>query len=332
MTAREYFERLAGLERAGVAYAVAMVVDRWSPVSSHLGDRAIVFPDGRIEGFVGGSCSRDIVRRQALDAMRAGRPRLVKIDPEAQPGACGGETETFSIAMGCASEGAVSVYVEPHLPPRLLVVAGHSPVADRLVRLSATLEGFRVVRLVSDDELGDLPACDVRTVGLSALRALLAELDANARRRSVWVAASQGHYDEAVLECVLTGESPAFVGLLASRKRGADVLAMLGQQGIAPERLAQVHHPVGLAIGAREPGEVAVSILAGIVATIAAATDGVAVEEGAVGVDPVCAMEVALAAAPHRAEYAGRSYVFCCAHCRAAFLAEPHRYAGAGIS
>jgi xanthine dehydrogenase accessory factor len=334
MNAREFFERVAALERGDAAFAVAMVVDRRAPVSSHLGDRAIVHADGRMEGFVGGSCSRDIVRRQAVDAMRAGKPRLVQIDPEGAPARTGNETETFVVPMGCASEGGVDVYIEPHLPPRPLVVVGHSPVADQLVRLSSSLERYRVVRVVSDEELGDLPASGVRTVALGTLRSFLAELDPVERRRVAAVVASQGHYDEAALETLLTGEAAAFVGLLASRKRGADVLGILAQQGISADRLAAVRNPVGLDIGARDPGEVAVSILAEIVSATASPEppfEGGSMERD-VAVDPVCEMQVAIAGAAHRARHAGREYYFCCAHCRATFLAEPKRYAAAGLS
>ena len=74
-----YYARLAELDRERAIFALATVVARRAPVSSHLGDRALVFADGRMEGFVGGSCSRDIVRREALRAIRSGLPRLVQI-------------------------------------------------------------------------------------------------------------------------------------------------------------------------------------------------------------------------------------------------------------
>ena len=76
-----FFERIAALQREGRSFAVATVVGRRAPVSAHLGDRAIVFADGRMEGFVGGACSREIVRKQALEvAARRGTADSCRFD------------------------------------------------------------------------------------------------------------------------------------------------------------------------------------------------------------------------------------------------------------
>ena len=129
-----FFERVAALQREGQRFAVATVVARRAPVSAHLGDRAIIFADGRFEGFVGGACSRDIIRQQALAAMEARRGRLVSIRPDASGP---GDAEHVVVPMTCASEGAVDVYVEPFVPARRFVVIGATPVAEALARLGA---------------------------------------------------------------------------------------------------------------------------------------------------------------------------------------------------
>ena len=79
----DFYERVAEMRRGGERFAVATVVARRPPVSAHLGDRAIVFADGRMDGFVGGACSREIVRKQALEAMGKRQARLVSIRPDA---------------------------------------------------------------------------------------------------------------------------------------------------------------------------------------------------------------------------------------------------------
>ena len=319
------FGRLAELERERAGFAVATVVARRAPVSSHLGDRALVFADGRMEGFVGGSCSRDIVRREALRALRSGQPRLVQIRPSAQLGT--GEIagdECVIVAMGCASEGAVDVYIEPHLPHPMLLVVGDTPVADALARIAAQIP-YEVVRVVLDAELAALaPAARVRAIALEALQRHLDDTGRDARAQLVAVVASQGHYDEAALAPLLAAE-PAFVGLLASRRRAEAVKAVLAQEGLAPEVLARLHVPVGLDIGARTPGDVAISIVAQIIATAPFAVASDEPDPTTTARDPVCGMEVEIATAQHRLDHGGHTHYFCCAGCRASFAAEHER-------
>jgi xanthine dehydrogenase accessory factor len=331
MNGREFFERIAELERARTPFALATVVVRQAPVSSHLGDRAIVYADGRMQGFVGGSCSRDIVRRQAVAAMRSGTARLVQIRPGAAPDTDDASPSgTVVVPMNCASEGAVDVYVEPHLPPRILLVAGFTPVAGALARLTGLLDEYRVVRVVATNDLTDASVEDPgRVIELAALHDFLGGLDAGERAGLIAVVASQGNYDEDALEGLLVGDAPAYVGLVASRKRAAEVFGVLGQRGVSRERLERVHNPAGLDIGARLPGDVAISILAEIIATASALElpAGRPETPEKLAGDPVCGMDVDATGAAHRAEHAGQAYYFCCAQCCATFLADPQRYA-----
>ncbi len=221
------FERVAELERTRTPFALATVVARQAPISAHVGDRAVVLADGRMQGFVGGSCARDIVRRQAVSAMRSGTARLVQIRPNAPPNADDASpVGTVVVPLTCASEGALDVYVEPHLPPRILLVAGATPVAHSLAQLGALLDGYRVVHFEEADEL-------------PALREFLAGLDPGARDGLAAVVATQGHYDEPVLEALLAEEVPPYVGLLASRKRAAEVFEIVVRHGIARDRIEQ---------------------------------------------------------------------------------------------
>jgi xanthine dehydrogenase accessory factor len=239
MNVREFFERATELERARVPFALATVVERDAPVSSHVGDRAIVFSDGRIRGFVGGSCSREIVRRHALDAMRSGDARLVQIRPGA-PSETDSQTRsgTVVVPMSCASEGAVDVYIEPHLPARTLLIAGFTPVAGELARLGAMLDGYDVIRVVEQAELRELAGEEsAHAVPLGGLRDFLAAMEAEDRARCVAIVASEGHYDDAALEALLEESEPAYVGLFASRKRAADVFAVARARRL--ERLAR---------------------------------------------------------------------------------------------
>jgi xanthine dehydrogenase accessory factor len=349
------FDRVAALRREGQSFAVATVVARRSPVSAHLGDRAIVFPDGRMEGFVGGACSCEIVRREALEAIRTRRARLVSIRPDAEDHTAI-SAEHIVVMMRCASEGAVDVFVEPMVQVRRLVVAGATPVADALVRVGRSLD-YEVVWAVAGQDRHDI---EPRAATLGASVTTIDEIESVLRIGGADVAAvvaTQGHDDDRALEAILRCGA-SYVGLLASRKRGAAIRAALDDRGVPG--VAAVRTPAGLDLGARVPAEVALSVLAEIVKEsptqspthgttcgadttagappvddAAAAADtpvpaaaGQAVERRteSQAVDPVCGMTVDPATARHSADVGGIRYYFCCPHCRADFVAAPDQY------
>lgn len=372
----KFLQTVSRLRLSGASFVTASVVSRRAPVSSHLGDWAIVHEGGRMEGFVGGSCSREIVRRQALEALRLGRPRLVLIRPDASEATLlhAGNAESVVVPMTCASEGSVDVYIEPHVPAPLLLVVGLTPVADAVARLGAFMERD-VVRVVTATERGDLTD-EGRTVALDELPTFLEGLNDHQRAGLAAVVASQGHYDEPALEPLLrlgtqraavggTGVGAGFVGLLASRKRAVTVRELLELQGLSGEQTARIRNPVGLDLGARTPTEVAVSILAEIIAAgesrqpMFASSEGegagkrlsveapMPIQAGAVqtmqtqvfttglhaprpgfALSPVDGEEIEIATAVHFAEQDGQTYYFTCANCKRRFLKDPQKFLG----
>jgi len=320
------FERVTELENERVPFALAIVVSRRSPVSSHVGDRALVFADGRIEGFVGGSCSRDVVRRHGVEVIRSGTPRLLRIRPEdVTHGESGAEPgQPIFVAMSCASEGAVDVFIEPHLPAPRLIVVGVTPVALALARLASTID-YDVVLVAGRADLDDVPKASQQTVTVDSLRGFVDGLSASEAARTAAVVASLGQYDEAALDALL-GADLLFIALVASRKRAARVFEALELGGRSREQLATVRSPAGLDIGARTPGDVAVSILAEIVATGSRVTgqESEAATPGAsLARDPICGMDVEIEAARERLELNDQTYYFCSVGCRTAFAADP---------
>jgi len=330
----EFFERVAALRREGQSFAVATVVARRAPVSAHLGDRAIVFADGRMDGFVGGACAREIVRRQAIEALTARQPRLVSIRPDAREGVP--SAEHVFVPMSCVSEGAVDVYLEPFVRTRAIVVVGATPVATAVMRLARSMQ-YDVVRVVDARERRDIEP-EAVSVGatcatLEELEDVLQQVGADPADRFA-VVASQGHYDEPALETILKCGA-SYVGLVASPKRGATVKALLHENG-TPD-VASIRNPAGLDLGARTPPEVALSILSEIVqrrpsqstaASIASAPASAreSPAQPVTAVDPVCHMVVEVATARHTAESDGVAYYFCCSNCRARFVKQPQEF------
>lgn len=302
-------------------------------MSAALGDRALIFPDGRMEGFVGGACARDIVRTRALAVLQRGRPQLLSIRPGLEGGTAdlGDEIERLIVPMGCASEGAIDIYIEPHGARRQLVVIGFTPVAEAAARLAAMLD-YDVTRFVLANELAQLePIAGTRALPLDELAAFVVRADAGGSDLAA-VVASQGHYDETALERLLAIPL-SYVGVLASRKRMEALRGVLSQGGVEPERLQRVRNPIGLDINARLPGEIALAILAEIVAlgpaTLAARDTAPAQTKSATATafDPVCGMEVEAGDGALTLEHAGVTQYFCCDGCARRFAAEPERFA-----
>lgn len=208
-----------------------------------------------------------------------------------------GEARVVKVEGGCASEGTIEVLVEPQLPAPLLAVIGDSPAARTLAELAGTI-GWRV-----STELGG---------GADAV-----------------VVASMGQGDENALEVALAGDA-GYVGLVASAKRGSAVLADLRNRGVDEETLARIRCPAGLDLGPSSQEEIAVAILAELVAwrhtRPGATAELIQAVEPIEAIDPVCGMTVSIAGARETAVHEGHTYYFCGAGCRKRFEADPAPY------
>ena len=289
-------------------FVEATVVRAQSPTSVRAGDAAIVRPDGSIEGFVGGSCAEASVRLYSLRAIEDGEPLLLRILPggaEGEPAAAEG---AVTVKNPCLSGGALEIFLKPQLPAARLRVVGESPIAVALADLAKRL-GYAVELGAAEDSD---PLADDAAV----------------------VVASHGHDEERVLVAALRAGVP-YVALVASQVRGDAVRQSLD---LPEELLAQLHTPAGLEIGAETPEEIALAILAEIVALRRLGTAGAhspapserAAEQAAAptvvpteaAVDPICGMEIAVSAASIQLEREGERYYFCSEGCRDSFSAE----------
>lgn len=276
----------------GRPFVLATVVWRRGPSSGKPGARAIVHPDGSVEGWMGGACAEPTLVAAARQALQDGRTRLLVLgEPD-------GRENVVEVAMACSSEGAMEVFVEPILPAPDVHIVGGSPMAHTLKALLDDL-GWRV-------HLGE-------------------DLDpAMVDEGAAVVVATQGHHDEPAVEAALA--TPArYVGLVASGKRAASVFEWLRGRGVSDEALARVRVPAGMDLGPLEHEEIAVAILAELVAVKAQGGLGtpVAVRPPQEAIDPVCGMTVDVAKARWVSRHDGRLVYFCAPGCQRAFEADP---------
>ena len=217
----------------------------------------------------------------------------------------------------------MDIYLEPVLPAPRLLLFGDSPCARALAQLAKAV-GWSVDSVAADPVAhADRGYTDYAAPEIAALAA------ANARKFAV--IATMGEADEDSIVAALSAR-PEYIGIVASRRRFAEIRESLLVRGVSAEALDRVKNQNGLDIGARVPEEVALSILAEIVQLRRSPAEAAQPEPPLTKIsalDPVCGMTVVVARARHRAEHEGRPYYFCNARCRERFLAEPARYLGA---
>jgi xanthine dehydrogenase accessory factor len=304
--------RAQELAAQGTPFVTATVVRARRPTNVQAGNVALVLGDGTIEGFIGGVCTQHSVRVCSLRAIETGEALLLRIVPDgpvADTDLTGREISSeegaVTVQNTCLSGGEIEIFLEPVLPaPRVLVV-GDSPIGAALRSLGAEL-GLEVVAVeggAPEPVPGDL-ALVVATHGRDELHTLRRGLEAGV----------------------------PYVGLVASPKRGAGVLADLRADGVPEEHLELIDVPAGIDIGARTPAEIALSILATIVAVrhgeraagapVAALPSAPSSTAPPIAVDPICGMTVAAVAGTPSLEFEGETVYFCCEGCRAKFEAR----------
>jgi xanthine dehydrogenase accessory factor len=302
MSRTDLLARAESLRQTRTPYVVATVVRAERPTSAKPGDSALILADGTLDGFVGGTCAESTVRLQGLALLRTGESTLLRITPEPDTSAIREAAAEGLIIVNnpCLSGGSLEIFLEAMLPAPLVHVHGDAPVARALIRIG-TAAGYDVVAVDTDTVIPP----DTAAV----------------------VIASHGRGEEAAIGAAVRARVP-YIALVASRRRGEIVLA---SAGVPVER---VHSPAGLDIGARTASDVAVSVLAEIIATrpepvrppVTAEEKPVSAMPGTQALDPVCGMTVQITADALQAEHAGQPYYFCGSGCKIAFTDDPHRY------
>ena len=246
----------------GLPFALATVVRTVAATAAKAGAKAVILPDGTIsDGWIGGGCARAAVLKAARDALADGKSRLVSVAP---PDALDGQGHKAGEEQGgvrfaknlCPSQGTMDIFVEPVLPRPQVVICGSSPVAVAVADL-ARRSGFAVTVCAPALEQAAFADADRRIEGFAL------PVDEAAVRYVV--VSTQGRGDEAALLAALAIDTD-YVAFVGSRKKAEALKSALAERGVAAARLAKLKAPAGLDLGAITPDEIAISILAEIVA------------------------------------------------------------------
>jgi xanthine dehydrogenase accessory factor len=214
-----------------------------------VGSKMLVYPDSRFIGTVGGGELESRVIKAAIESLKSGNAQTLSYtmaDPaRGDPGVCG---------------GTVEVFVEPILPPAIIVVIGGGHVGKAVVHLAKWL-GFRVA--VSDDRP---EFCNPESVpGADAYHPVeMGKLTEHLKltHQTYLVITSRGSSVDAQGLPSLLESNAAYIGVIGSRRRWLTTVKALKEKGVAEEKIARVHSPMGLELNAETPEEIAVSIMA----------------------------------------------------------------------
>ncbi len=265
MKTPEYTERLNELASRREAFAVATVTKTEGSTLAKPGFKILISGRGDVvRGTLGGGGPEGPICEVALRTMIDGSPRVVRVHLVDTAHAIAGTMQAPSedeIYVETDCGGTLEVFVEPMLPTERMIIVGQGgrdDIEDALVHQAKAL-GFEVVVVDPLPDLRETPDAIVKATEVDPIALRIGNRD------SV-VVLTKGERDVAVLEA-LSGSNARFVGLLASRRRLKKDVEELARRAVPGSFLSRLHAPIGLDIGARTPPELALAIMADVLAT-----------------------------------------------------------------
>jgi xanthine dehydrogenase accessory factor len=254
MQGSEFYRTMADLMDQGSPFVLVTLLESSGSTPRKSGAKMLVLPDGRTVDTIGGGKVELQATEDALEALKRGISRVATYELRQE-----GE---HALGMACGGETKVSFDV--HAPASTLLVIGAGHIGQKLAPMARLLD-FRVVVLDSRPEFATterFPQADDVIVGHPKDTLGLTRVD----DRTHVVIVTHGHvHDKDALRAVAASDA-AYIGMIGSRSKVKTVLSELLKEGVSPEAIGRVHAPIGLDIGGHTPGEVALSIMAQIVA------------------------------------------------------------------
>jgi xanthine dehydrogenase accessory factor len=250
----DIYEEIVKLQREGHRGALATIVNVRGSVPSFKTAKMLVRDDGSISGTIGGGCVEAEVWQMAREVMANEKSCTLSFDLNQDP--------KYDTGLVCG--GTLKIFIEPILPPALLYIFGAGHVAYGLYKIAKN-SGFDVV--VADDREAyanreRFP--EARQVITEDFDHILAGLTPH--ESSYIVIVTRGHHDDMRILRWAVQTQAHYVGMVGSKRKAISIFRELTREGLKPELFDRVHSPVGVDIGAITPEEIAVSIMAEIIA------------------------------------------------------------------
>jgi xanthine dehydrogenase accessory factor len=250
----DLYEEIVELRRQGRRGAVATIVNVRGSIPSFRSAKMLVRDDGSLVGTIGGGCVEAEVWQAAREVMEQEKPRTLVFNLNENP--------KYDTGLVCG--GTLEIFVEPVLPPALLYIFGAGHIAYSLYQV-AQIAGFDITVVDDRDTYAN------RERFPTAREVIADDFDKVCERLQISEAAyivivTRGHHDDMRVLRWAVNTPARYVGMIGSKRKVITIYKELEKEGLAPSKFENVHAPVGLEIGAITPEEIAVSIVAELIA------------------------------------------------------------------
>ncbi|MBI4441844.1 MAG: XdhC family protein [Acidobacteria bacterium] len=251
----DIFEEITRLRRAGIKGAVATIVNVRGSIPSYESAKLLVREDGSLVGTVGGGCVEAEVWTAARQVIQEEKPRKLTFNLNQDP--------AYDTGLLCG--GTLEVFIEPILPTPYLYIFGAGHVSLSLSKL-ATIAGFSTIIIDDRDTYANRERFpEAVEIYADDYEKIFERLLPNSS--SFLIAVTRGHKDDMRVLQWAVGTAARYIGMIGSKRKVLEIVKYLQEhEGISRAQLERVHAPIGLEIGAITPEEIAVSVVAEMIA------------------------------------------------------------------
>ena len=257
----DVFDELVRLRALGQKCALATIVQVNGSIPSYESAKLLVREDGSIVGTVGGGCVEAEVWNTAREVLQTERPRLL----------------TFNLGQDAANDtglicgGQVNIFVEPVIPAPKLFIFGAGHISQALSKIAATA-GFAATIIDNREAFANSERFpDAAGVVAAEYEEIFPKLDI--RDTCYLVIVTRGHRDDMRVLRLAAGTPARYIAMIGSRRKVIGVIRELEKEGIPRDALSRIFAPMGFEIGAITPEEIAVAVVAEMIA-VRRAPDG----------------------------------------------------------
>lgn len=250
----DIYEELVRLRRQGQKCALATIVQVRGSIPSYESAKLLVREDGSMTGTIGGGCVEAEVWNAAREVIETEKPRRLEFNL--------GQDAAYDNGLICG--GQLEVFIEPVIPQPRVVIFGAGHISKSLSKI-ASLAGFATI-IVDDRESFANPERfpEAGEVHAGDYEEIFPKLEVN--ETSYLVIVTRGHRDDMRVLRWAAGTTARYIAMIGSRRKVIAVVRELEKEGLEPQAFERIHAPMGLEIGAVTPEEIAVSVVAEMIA------------------------------------------------------------------